>query len=193
MERVKALADKFNQQLAQNADSAALRQTAIQILAELEAMPTVETLPNNVSVIMPSVDYAVAEPMKVIEPIKVEETTIAAEPILMTKPKEVFVEEKPVMEVPKTETKKEVAEKIALQPIKDLRAAIGINDKFQFMEELFNKDEALFESSIKTINAYKNFAEAQFWIKQNLRNKFNWVEESATVMAFDQFVKRRFS
>ncbi len=196
MERVKALADKFNQQLAQNADSAALRQTAIQILAELEAMPTVETLPNNVSVIMPSVDYAVAEPMKVIEPIKVEETTIAAEPILMTKPKEVFVEEKPVMEVPKTETietKKEVAEKIALQPIKDLRAAIGINDKFQFMEELFNKDEALFESSIKTINAYKNFAEAQFWIKQNLRNKFNWVEESATVMAFDQLVKRRFS
>ena len=193
MERVKALADKFNQQLAQNADSAALRQTAIQILAELEAMPTVETLPNNVSVIMPSVDYAVAEPMKVIEPIKVEETTIVAEPILMTKPKEVFVEEKPVMEVPKTETKKEVAEKIALQPIKDLRAAIGINDKFQFMEELFNKDEALFESSIKTINAYKNFAEAQFWIKQNLRNKFNWEEESATVIAFDQLVKRRFS
>ncbi|MFZ9242053.1 MAG: hypothetical protein ACO295_02490 [Sediminibacterium sp.] len=202
MERVKALADKFNQQLAQNADSAALRQTAIQILAELEAMPTVETLPNNVSVIMPSVDYAVAEPMKVIEAVKVEETVkkvepvIAAEPILMTKPKEVFVEEKPVMEVPKTETietKKEVAEKIALQPIKDLRAAIGINDKFQFMEELFNKDEALFESSIKTINAYKNFAEAQFWIKQNLRNKFNWVEESATVMAFDQLVKRRFS
>ncbi len=196
MERVKALADKFTQQLAQNADSAALRQTAIQILAELEAMPSIETLPNNVSVIMPSVDYAVAEPMKVIEPIKVEETTIAAEPILMTKPKEVFVEEKPVMEVPKTETietKKEVAEKIALQPIKDLRAAIGINDKFQFMEELFNKDEALFESSIKTINAYKNYAEAQFWIKQNLRNKFNWEEESATVMAFDQLVKRRFS
>ena len=188
MERVKALADKFNQQLAQNADSAALRQTAIQILAELEAMPTVETLPNNVSVIMPSVDYAVAEPIKVEETIKIEEPvkkvepTIATEPILMTKPKEVFVEEK-----------KEVAEKIALQPIKDLRAAIGINDKFQFMEELFNKDETLFESSIKTINAYKNFAEAQFWIKQNLRNKFNWAEESATVIAFDQLVKRRFS
>ncbi len=164
MERVKALADKFNQQLAQNADSAALRQTAIQILAELEALPTVETLPNNVSVIMPTVEYVVAEP------------------VLVSKPKEVIVDEK-----------KEVAEKIALQPIKDLRAAIGINDKFQFMEELFNKDELAFESSIKTINTYKNFAEAQFWIKQNLRNKFNWEEESATVLAFDQLVKRRFS
>jgi hypothetical protein len=61
------------------------------------------------------------------------------------------------------------------------------------MEELFNKDESLFESSIKTINAYKNFAEAQFWIKQNLRNKFNWDDEAKAVIAFDQLVKRRFS
>jgi len=170
MERVKALADKFNQQLAQNADSASLRQTAIQILSELEVMPLVEQLPNNVSVIMPSVDYAIAEPI------------IAKEQVLVSKPKEVFIEEK-----------KEVAEKIALEPIKDLRGAIGINDKFQFMEELFNKDESLFESSIKTINAYKNFAEAQFWIKQNLRNKFNWDDDAKTVIAFDQLVKRRFS
>lgn len=162
MERVKALADKFNQQLAQNADSAVLRQTAIQILSELEAIPMVNNLPNNVSVIMPSVDYAQNEPV----------------------------------EIPKIETfvsKKEVAEKIALEPIKDLRNAIGINDKFQFMEELFNKDESLFESSVKTINSYKNIAEAQFWIKQNLRNKYNWVEESTAVLAFDQLVKRRFS
>ena len=61
------------------------------------------------------------------------------------------------------------------------------------MEELFNKNESLFESSIKTINSYKNIAEAQFWIKQNLRNKYNWVEESTAVLAFDQLVKRRFS
>ena len=61
------------------------------------------------------------------------------------------------------------------------------------MEELFNKDESLFESSVKTINNYKNFAEAQFWIKQNLRIKFQWEEDSKTVIAFDQLVKRRFS
>ena len=98
----------------------------------------------------------------------------------------------PIKEEPNT-IKKEVADKIALEPIKDLRGAIGINDKFQFMETLFNKEEAVFESSIKTINAFKNFAEAQFWIKQNLRNKYHWDEESAVVIAFDQLVKRRFS
>jgi hypothetical protein len=203
MERVKALADKFNQQLAQNADSAVLRQTAIQILSELEVMPAMEQLPNNVSVIMPSVDYTIAAPVKMVQPVIAEKPTFMEKPVLMEKPKEVFIKEKEEVVVPTIDTievkmepveaKKEVAEKIALEPIKDLRGAIGINDKFQFMEELFNKDESLFESSIKTINAYKNFAEAQFWIKQNLRIKYNWVEDSRTVMAFDQLVKRRFS
>lgn len=183
MERVKALADKFNEQLAQKADSAVLRQTAIQILSELESIPTVNQLPNNVSVIMPSVDYTQNAPIitKLVEQPVVEE-----KPVLMEKPKEVFTVESIVIN-------KEVADKIALEPIKDLRAAIGINDKFQFMETLFNKEEVVFESSIKTINAFKNFAEAQFWIKQNLRNKYQWEEESAVVMAFDQLVKRRFS
>ena len=205
MERVKALADKFNQQLAQNADSAVLRQTAIQILSELEAIPMVNILPNNVSVIMPSVDYAQNEPVKskesvitpVVEnPIIKEKPLLVEKPVLTEKPKEVFAKPDETIEIPKIETvfsKKEVAEKIALEPIKDLRSAIGINDKFQFMEELFNKNESLFESSIKTINSYKNIAEAQFWIKQNLRNKYNWVEESTAVLAFDQLVKRRFS
>lgn len=185
MERVKALADKFNQQLAQNADSAVLRQTAIQILSELEAMPAVEKLHNNVSVIMPSVDYTQNTP--IITRI-VEQPAVKEKPVLMEKPKEVFE----YQEVPKN-TKKEVAEIIALEPIKDLRTAIGINDKFLFTENLFNKEDAIFESSIKTINAFKNFAEAQFWIKQNIRNKYQWDEGSEIVMNFDQLVKRRFS
>jgi hypothetical protein len=195
MERVKALADKFNQQLAQNADSAVLRQTAIQILSELEATPTVNNLPNNVSVIMPSVDYAQKEPLIIKESVI---TPAVEKPVLTEKPKEVFAKSEETISLPKVETletivaKKEVADKIALEPIKDLRSAIGINDKFQFMENLFNKEEAVFESSIKTINSFKNFAEAQFWIKQNLRIKYNWEEESTVVLAFDQLVKRRF-
>jgi hypothetical protein len=193
MERVKALADKFNEQLAQNADSAVLRQTAIQILSELESIPSVNQLPNNVSVIMPSVDYT---QNALINTKVVEQPAVIEKPVLMEKPKEVFEHQEEPKNAAKNEAiilKKEVADKIALEPIKDLRAAIGINDKFQFMESLFNKEEIVFESSIKTINAFKNFAEAQFWIKQNLRNKYQWDEESAVVMAFDQLVKRRFS
>ena len=104
--------------------------------------------------------------LKIDEPVKESVITPAVEkPVLTEKPKEVFAKSggttcngsSKVETLETMETKKEVAEKIALEPIKDLRGAIGINDKFQFMEELFNKDESLFESSIKTINNYQEF------------------------------------
>jgi hypothetical protein len=80
-----------------------------------------------------------------------------------------------------------------MELIKDLRSAIGINDKFQFIQELFGGDEKAFEIGIKTINAFKIFPEAQFYIKRELREKNNWDEESNVVKQFDQLIKRRFS
>ena len=88
---------------------------------------------------------------------------------------------------------KEVKDHLVMEPIKDLRSAIGINDKFQFIQELFGGDEKSFEVGIKTINAFKIFPEAQFYIKRELREKNNWDEESNIVKQFDQLIKRRFS
>ena len=87
----------------------------------------------------------------------------------------------------------ELQEKLALDPIKDLKAAIGINDKFQFIATLFNGDEKAFEMAVKTINGFKIYAEAQFWIKSNLREQYNWDETAEVVKAFDLLVKRRFA
>jgi hypothetical protein len=106
--------------------------------------------------------------------------------------------EVPVVEISQpniTEVKevKEVKDHLVLEPIKDLRSAIGINDKFQFIQELFGGDEKSFEVGIKTINAFKIFPEAQFYIKRELREKNNWDEESNVVKQFDQLIKRRFS
>jgi hypothetical protein len=87
----------------------------------------------------------------------------------------------------------ELQEKLALDPIKDLKAAIGINDKFQFTATLFNGDEKAFEMAVKTINGFKIYAEAQFWIKSNLREQNKWDESAEAVKAFDLLVKRRFA
>jgi hypothetical protein len=91
--------------------------------------------------------------------------------------------------IPKTE----LQEKLALDPIKDLKAAIGINDKFQFIATLFNGDEKAFEMAVKIINGFKIYAEAQFWIKSNLREQNKWDETAEVVKAFDLLVKRRFA
>lgn len=78
-------------------------------------------------------------------------------------------------------------------PVRDLKKAIGINDRYVFINELFRGDEAMYERSIKTINNFGNYAEAEFWIRRELKLKQAWNEEAETVHHFDQLVKRRFS
>jgi len=78
-------------------------------------------------------------------------------------------------------------------PVRDLKKAIGINDRYVFINELFRGDEAMYERSIKTINNFGNYAEAEFWIRRELKLKLAWNEEAEIVHHFDQLVKRRFS
>ncbi len=79
------------------------------------------------------------------------------------------------------------------EPIKELKKGIGINDRFLFVQELFRGDETMYERSIKTIDGFSIYPEAQFWIQRELKLKIGWNEDSAAVKHFDQLVKRRFS
>lgn len=91
------------------------------------------------------------------------------------------------------EKKTEVSEKLTGMPVKDLRKAIGINDRFLYINDLFRGDEAMYERSIKTINGFSIWPEAEYWIKRELKTKLGWTDDNETVKQFDQLVKRRFS
>ena len=78
-------------------------------------------------------------------------------------------------------------------PIRDLRKAIGVNDRFVFINELFRGDEVAYERSIKTINSFSIFAEAEYWIQRELKVKNSWDAGNELVAQFYQLVKRRFS
>jgi hypothetical protein len=91
------------------------------------------------------------------------------------------------------EPKKEVSELLTDAPIKDLKKAIGINDRYLYINELFRGDEAMYERSIKTINNFSIFAEAEFWIRRELKLKIGWKDDDTTVKQFDQLIRRRFS
>lgn len=91
------------------------------------------------------------------------------------------------------QVKTELFEVLKESPIQDLRKAIGINDRFLFIDDLFRGDEAMYERSIKTINSFNKYAEAEYWIIRELKVKLGWPNEHKTVSHFDQLVKRRFS
>ena len=191
MERVAALVEKLTTQLAEKADKSQLKQTAVQLLAALSETDQFNNLPNNVSVMIPGVAEEANEEVEVripslpkLEPV---ETAIPLVPAMPVAP--------PInpIEINATITNTELQEKLALEPIKDLKAGIGTNDKFQFIASLFGGDEKAFEQAIKTINGFKIYAEAQFWIKSNLREQNKWDDTDNVVKAFDLLVKRRFA
>lgn len=84
-------------------------------------------------------------------------------------------------------------EALAETPIKDLRKAFGINDRFLYINELFNGNEAVFDRSIKTINAFGAYGEAELWMRRELLHTFGWDEKNEIVKQFYQLVRRRFS
>ena len=78
-------------------------------------------------------------------------------------------------------------------PIKELRKAIGVNDRFVFINELFRGDEPMYERSIKTINNFRILPEAEYWMERELKIKLGWDDSREIVQHFYQLVKRRFS
>ena len=204
MDSVKALVEKLSEQLRQNEDKTRLIITAQQILSELGGAVVSKPLPQNIyqetimvapaeeaveqSQITPEIAAVINTVEQMETPVEVIDEKLASNIVeAKTEPSLVASEKTEIKEV------KEVKDHLVLEPIKDLRSAIGINDKFQFIQELFAGDEKSFEVGIKTINAFKIFPEAQFYIKRELREKNNWDEESNVVKQFDQLIKRRFS
>jgi hypothetical protein len=78
-------------------------------------------------------------------------------------------------------------------PVKELRKAIGVNDRFVFINELFRGDEAMYERSIKTINNFRILPEAEYWMERELKIKIGWDDSREIVQHFYQLVRRRFS
>lgn len=91
------------------------------------------------------------------------------------------------------QSQSEIGDRFNDMPVKDLRQAIGINDKFQFIQELFRGDVDTYERSIKTINEMHSIQDAEYWIERELKIRQGWVDDNRVVRQFYALVKKRFS
>lgn len=87
----------------------------------------------------------------------------------------------------------ELTDKLKDAPIEDLKKAIGVNERFLYLNELFRNDDIMYDKSIKTINAFTNFEDAELWIRKELKLRLGWDDNYNTVKQFYSLVRRRFS
>ena len=86
--------------------------------------------------------------------------------------------------------KKTVADKLSRQPIKNLKSAIGINQKFLFMNDLFGGENKKFNTAINKINSFNTLPEAIAFIDSELSS--TWDKGHSSVLNFMDLVERRF-
>lgn len=72
----------------------------------------------------------------------------------------------------------------ATKPAKDIRRAIGINDKFLYMSELFGNDRDSYEQALDTINTFGSYAEAEQWVNKEVKPVQTVGEDNDTLESF---------
>ena len=96
---------------------------------------------------------------------------------------EIIAEEKPI---------ESIGEVIQSKKITNLKLAIGINEKFFFLNELFDGKMNEYNDAIEEIDQKDTFKDA---IEQLvlLKEKKNWVEESEAYKQLKEFLERKFN
>jgi hypothetical protein len=219
MERIQTLINRLQEQVRQNADVAQMQLTLQLLQSELNQLQktSVRTLgTSKVSVVLPT-PVAIA-PISITKKEVEEEQEVISVPKIKSKPKsQLDLHFDPMNEIPtfsQYKIGKEVNEAVEQQesfndrlkenrtelmhslketPIRDLRKGIGINDRFVFISELFRGDEPMYERSIKTINSFNIYPEAEYWMNRELKIKLGWDDTKEIVKHFYQLVKRRFA
>ncbi len=85
-----------------------------------------------------------------------------------------------------------LADTLQSSGISDLREAIGINDKFLFINELFNGDLERYNKVLDELNGFSGLPGAQTYLAE-LQVQYQWDEESPAYRKLGDLLKRKFS
>ncbi|MCS6916730.1 MAG: hypothetical protein RMK52_02425 [Chitinophagales bacterium] len=86
----------------------------------------------------------------------------------------------------------DVADRLRLTPIRDLKAYIGLNRRFAFVGLLFNDDEARYEQALDRLNACTSLDEAMDYLKREISGPLKWDMNSEVVSEFTTLIQRRY-
>lgn len=223
MQRVEVLLQKLNEQILSNASASHILVTLQLLQREyLQKAETEITIDSSVSVVLPYAnalssivsEQAIQEPIipeyegnpfvpETLSPFNEVVVEITVESNQVSEPHSFHVESYSEEETV-SDTLKEINDKLKTHsdvivdffsdvPIKELKKAIGINDRYLYINELFNGDEAMFDRSIKTLDQFVLLQDAESWIRRELSVKIGWKEDNPVVHQFGLLLKRRFS
>ncbi len=139
----------------------------------------------------PEIVFTQATGKTEVEPNIIEQAPKVVEVIKDTKPSNTEAK-KSIHDMTSQKTgEMTLADKMNQKSINSLKASIGINDKFQFINELFDGKMKDFNLAVEEIDKLSNFREALDFIS-TFSKANSWNEESPVVEQFMSYLNRRF-
>jgi len=88
---------------------------------------------------------------------------------------------------------KSIGTRMQYKPVKNIKEAIGVNEKFLFINELFNGDLKSYNESVEKLNEFPSIHEA-FEFLNKLTYEFQWdgQRSAVTIEKFANLVQRRY-
>lgn len=143
-------------------------------------------------VVVPEKEKPAEPPTKPVKPGKKESVdlfSLAEKEIVADKFKE---PQKSIHDKIATEkTDKTMADKIGKTSIGNLKTAIGINDKFLFINELFKGDIQEYNKTIDKLNSYSSLEETTIFLEEQ-KEKYRWSEKPDAYQKLEDLIIRKF-
>lgn len=91
--------------------------------------------------------------------------------------------------ISKKNVKKDVSSKMQSKPISDINTAIGLNDKFIFIRELFGNDKNQYHETVQILNNFDTFENAVEFLDEN----FDWDPDDSNYVRLKELVRRKYA
>jgi len=133
-------------------------------------------------------DERVLKEQKQKDSVQPEQNDLKAEPKVTL---DLFSASKTLSDIYQDDNDNSLAAKIQQNKIADIRTAIGINDKFLFINEIFKGEMSSYNQAIDELNNTSNFHEAAAYIDKLKASNAN-EENKASFNKLFEIAKRRF-
>lgn len=97
-----------------------------------------------------------------------------------------------VNEVFSSDSDPSISGQLGKKPIVDLLAAIGLNERYLYANELFDGDMEVFTETINKLNDCENYDEAHSYCSKELKDAHGWDDDNELYSALLILLERRF-
>jgi hypothetical protein len=86
-----------------------------------------------------------------------------------------------------------VADNLSNRKIESLKNSISINQRFSFINELFDGDNMTYYNTIQQLDEYKDPEQAKRYVNDTLAKKYDWSKKQESVSKLLRLIERKFA